>query len=103
MLALAIDLLRWLILAFPNATDPMQCSGVVLIDELDAHLHPKWQRQIGQWLRLKFPNLQFIVATHSPFVAQVIDVDDSGMLVNNENQRNQSQYLSESHRKWCCR
>ncbi len=71
MLALGIDLLRWLANAFPNADDPTHCAGVVLIDELDAHLHPAWQRQIGHWLRLKFPNLQFIVATHSPFLAQV--------------------------------
>jgi hypothetical protein len=49
----------------------MDCPGVVLIDELDAHVHPTWQRQIGHWLRQKFPNLQFIVATHSPFLAQV--------------------------------
>jgi hypothetical protein len=81
MLALGIDLLRWLIKAFPDADDPMKCHGVVLIDELDAHLHPAWQRQIGHWLRTKFPNVQFIVATHSPFLAQVADVDKFGMLV----------------------
>jgi hypothetical protein len=45
----------------------------VLIDELDAHAHPAWQRQLGHWLRRKFPNLQFIVTTHSPFLAQVAD------------------------------
>lgn len=77
MLALALDLLRWLIQAFPDAVNPMECYGVVLIDELDAHLHPNWQRQIGYWLRQKFPNIQFIVATHSPFLAQVADGDES--------------------------
>ncbi len=71
MLALSIDLLRWIIKAFPDARDPMQCPGVVLIDELDAHLHPEWQRHIGHWLCNKFPNIQFIVATHSAFLAQV--------------------------------
>ncbi len=71
MLALGIDLLRWLTAAFPDTDTPMDCPGVVLIDELDAHVHPTWQRQIGHWLRQKFPNLQFIVATHSPFLAQV--------------------------------
>jgi hypothetical protein len=73
MLALAIDMLRWLTVAFPLADDLLQSSGVVLIDELDAHAHPEWQQQIGHWLRQKFPNLQFIVATHSPFLAQVVD------------------------------
>lgn len=55
--------------AFPNLDDPTQASGVVLIDELDIHLHPSWQRQIAGWLREVFPNLQFFVATHSPLVA----------------------------------
>ncbi len=71
MLALSIDLLRWIIKAFPDAENPMHCPGVVLIDELDAHLHPEWQRHIGHWLCHKFPNIQFIVATHSAFLAQV--------------------------------
>jgi hypothetical protein len=51
---------------------------VVVIDELDAHLHPDWQRRIGHWLRQKFPRIQFIVATHSPFLAQVAGEDSSG-------------------------
>lgn len=73
MLALAVDLLRWLMHAFPQAPDITQCPGIVLIDELDAHLHPNWQRHIGHWLRAKFPQIQFIIATHSPFLAQVAD------------------------------
>lgn len=73
MLALSIDLLRWLIKAFPDEDNPMSCPGVVLIDELDVHLHPAWQRRIGHWLREKFPKIQFIIATHSPFLAQVAD------------------------------
>jgi energy-coupling factor transporter ATP-binding protein EcfA2 len=48
-------------------------SGVVLIDEVDAHLHPEWQRQIGFWLKDHFPNIQFIVTTHSPLVCQAAD------------------------------
>lgn len=71
MLALGIDLLRWASSAFPDTDNIMEAAGVVLIDELDAHAHPAWQRQIGYWLREKFPNLQFIVTTHSPFLAQV--------------------------------
>ena len=73
MLSLSVDLLRWLTKAFPNERDVMTCSGVVIIDELDTHLHPKWQRQIGFWLTEKFPNIQFIVGTHSPFLAQVAE------------------------------
>ena len=44
--------------------------GVVLIDELDLHLHPKWQRHIVGDLKRIFPNCQFIVTTHSPFIIQ---------------------------------
>lgn len=81
MLALVIDLLRHasqsynLLLTVPDWL--RQVHGVVLIDELDAHLHPTWQRQIGTWLKGHFPRLQFIVATHSPFITQV--ADDGGL------------------------
>ena len=42
----------------------------MLIDEIDAHLHIAWQKRIGFWLKEHFPNIQFIVMTHSPFVCQ---------------------------------
>ena len=71
MLALGLDLVINLVRAFPGSTDPLGERGVVLIDELDAHLHPNWQRIIGGWLLEKFPAVQFIVATHSPFLTQV--------------------------------
>jgi len=69
VLALAGDLVWRLIQSFPDSTDPLKEEGVVLIDELDIHLHPVWQRDIAVWLREQFPNLQFIVATHSPLIA----------------------------------
>lgn len=47
--------------------------GVVLIDEIDAHLHPSWQTRIGQWFTSYFPNIQFIVTTHSPLVCRACD------------------------------
>lgn len=48
----------------------LMVEGIVLIDEVDAHLHPSWQRTIGFMLQKVFPNIQFIVSTHSPFVVQ---------------------------------
>ncbi|MFM2329517.1 MAG: hypothetical protein RLZZ494_1620 [Pseudomonadota bacterium] len=48
-------------------------SGVILIDEVDAHLHPSWQRQIGFWLKKRFPKVQFLVTSHSPLVCQAAD------------------------------
>jgi hypothetical protein len=47
--------------------------GVVLIDEIELHLHVSWQQRIGFWLKEHFPNIQFIVTTHSPFVCQAAD------------------------------
>ncbi len=69
VLALAGDLIWRLIEAFPESKTPLKEEGVVLIDELDIHLHPVWQRNIAGWLQTVFPNLQFIVATHSPLIA----------------------------------
>lgn len=48
-------------------------TGVVLIDEVEAHLHPEWQREIGFWLKKRFPNIQFLVTTHSPLICQAAD------------------------------
>lgn len=47
--------------------------GVVIIDEVDAHLHVSWQREIGVWLKTHFPSFQFIVTTHSPYICQAAD------------------------------
>lgn len=58
-----------------------ETKGIVLIDELDLHLHPKWQRRVALDLQKAFPNLQFITTTHSPFIiqslkpGQVIDLE----------------------------
>ena len=47
--------------------------GIVLIDEIDAHLHVTWQQRIGYWLKAHFPNIQFLVTTHSPYICQAAD------------------------------
>lgn len=52
--------------------------GVVIIDEVDAHLHVSWQRRIGTWLKAHFPNVQFIVTTHSPYICQ--EADPGGLI-----------------------
>lgn len=46
---------------------------MVLIDEVDAHLHVSWQQRIGPWLKAHFPLVQFIVSTHSPYICQAAD------------------------------
>ncbi len=81
-LALLADIVRHLMKVFGLAgliaRDPqghlhIARSGVVLIDEIDAHLHPEWQREIGFWLKRHFPKIQFLVTTHSPLVCQAAD------------------------------
>jgi hypothetical protein len=54
----------------PDDPTKVIAPGVVLIDEIDAHLHPTWQRRVGVWFREHFPKVQFIVTTHSPIICQ---------------------------------
>lgn len=57
----------------PGQPPQVTLPGVVLIDEVDAHLHPTWQHRIGQWCKRCFPNLQFLVTTHSPIICQAAE------------------------------
>lgn len=68
--ALISDLGRRLALANPDLANPLLGAGVVLIDEIELHLHPKWQLELLENLRNIFPNIQFIVTTHSPYIIQ---------------------------------
>ncbi|NQU72973.1 MAG: AAA family ATPase, partial [Rhodospirillales bacterium] len=61
---------------YPKHRDPLAQPAIVLIDEIDLHLHPKWQRQIISYLTELFPNTQFIVTAHSPlFVQSAVDAN----------------------------
>ena len=74
ILALVLDLTRRLALANPRINDPaLNARAVVLIDEIDLHLHPKWQRCIVNNLTAAFPRCQFIATTHSPQVIGEIE------------------------------
>jgi serine/threonine protein kinase len=66
----------------PNITDDIifQLSGIVLIDEIDAHLHPFWQQKILGMLTTYFPNVQFIVSAHSPLVVAGSDRKEVAVL-----------------------
>lgn len=56
-------------------TSVRDSSMIVLIDEVDVHLHPKWQRKVAPTMEKLFPNCQFIATTHSPFVIQSVPLD----------------------------
>ena len=58
---------------YPDADNPLHEEAVVLVDEIDLHLHPKWQRDLVPTLSKIFPNVQFIVTTHSPHVLQSME------------------------------
>jgi predicted ATP-binding protein involved in virulence len=75
LLALAADLARRLAMVAPSANDPLQGEAVVLIDEIELHLHPSWQRTALTRLRTTFPNCQFVVTTHSPQVLSEVPND----------------------------
>jgi predicted ATP-binding protein involved in virulence len=68
MLALVMDFARRLAQANPQLADPLASHAVLLIDEVDLHLHPDWQQKIIPDLERTFPNTQFILTTHSPQV-----------------------------------
>ncbi|MGB3654043.1 MAG: AAA family ATPase [Rivularia sp. (in: cyanobacteria)] len=68
LLMLVTDLARRLAIANPNSQNALSGEGIILIDEIDLHLHPQWQRSVIPSLTQTFPNCQFIVTTHSPQV-----------------------------------
>lgn len=68
LMAMVGDLARRLAIANPVIDDPLKGSGVILIDEIDLHLHPKWQQMIVPKLLKVFPNCQFLMSTHSPSI-----------------------------------
>ena len=68
LLWMSVDLAYRLALLNPGQLDFSLATGVVLIDELDMHLHPKWQWNVLGALEETFPNIQFIIATHSPII-----------------------------------
>lgn len=73
LLGLVIDLSARMAMGNPQLDDPLSAEAIVLIDEIDLHLHPAWQRRvIGDLLRT-FPNTQFILTTHSPYIVGSIN------------------------------
>jgi len=82
LLALAGDIARRLSMAFPEDASPCESDGIVLIDEICLHLHPQWQREILPRLQETFPNVQFIVTTHSPQVVAQVEPESVKILKN---------------------
>ncbi len=76
ILTMVADIARRLAIANPNSQSPLKEEAVILIDELDLHLHPNWQKTIVDDLKRCFPNCQFMISTHSPFIIQSLEADE---------------------------
>ena len=68
VLVLAADLASRMALGNPHLEDPLRSEAIVLVDEVDLHLHPAWQQRVLPDLMATFPKAQFVVSTHSPYV-----------------------------------
>jgi predicted ATP-binding protein involved in virulence len=86
MLAMVMDLARRMAQANPHREDPLQSEAIVLIDEVDLHLHASWQQTILPDLLRVFPNAQFIVTTHSPQVLTTVEPEQIQILDWQDNQ-----------------
>lgn len=89
VIAMVADLAARMSEANPDMDNPLNATGIVLVDEIDLHLHPRWQRDILKQLTNVFPNVQFIVSTHSPVIvigaakiAQIVNLNHINSNVN---------------------
>jgi len=86
MIAWAVDLALRMLWSNPESTNPLEEPAVVIIDEIDLHLHPKWQRELRDYLTKHFTNTQFICTAHSPIMAQSAETENLCVLhkINNQ-------------------
>ncbi len=85
MIAWVVDLARRLFERYPDSDNPLTEPAVCLVDEIDLHLHPRWQRKIIEFLGDRFKNTQFIVTAHSPLVVQAAQDANIALLKRVEN------------------
>ena len=78
------DLLYRITETFKDYKKPLEARGLLLIDEVDLHLHPKWQRKLYDFIGAKLPNFQVVATTHSPLTAQQADTGELFTLKRND-------------------
>jgi len=83
-----LDFIGWLIYA--EYFDSEDIGGILLIDELEQHLHPRWQRHVVQRIRKQFPKTQIVTTTHTPLTASgIVDIENAMLLkLDDENEDN---------------
>ena len=90
--AWTVDIARRLFERYPKSSNPLHEPAIVVVDEIDLHLHPRWQREIREHLTSHFPKVQFIATAHSPVMAQsslganlaVVRWQDDHMVIDND-------------------
>lgn len=81
ILMLAADIAWRMVMLNPSLKDPAENTpGIILIDEIELHIHPLWQKRIISALTLTFPHVQFIVTTHAPLILQSVQADQLRLL-----------------------
>ena len=81
MTALLVDIGSRMMDKYPESDNPLAEPVIILIDEIDLHLHPKWQRQIMEQFSKYFPQAQFIVTSHSPLIVQAAEAVNANIVV----------------------
>ncbi len=84
MVAWIVDVAARMFKRYSNSDNPLEEPVVILVDEIDLHLHPKWQRQIFDFLEKRFPRAQFIVTAHSPLIVQSAPKDANIIVLKKE-------------------
>jgi predicted ATP-binding protein involved in virulence len=80
-IALVLDIARKMAMTHPSLEHPLEGDGIVLIDEIDLHLHPAWQREVVGKLQAVFPRCQFVITTHSPQVVSCVNFHEGDRLI----------------------
>lgn len=94
ILGIVADLAYRIVILNPNTEDVLKNTpGVVLIDEIDLHLHPKWQKKFLGILKEIFPKIQIIATTHSPFVIQSLKPKNDKLFILKDNKIQETEIL----------
>jgi AAA15 family ATPase/GTPase len=100
MVVWTVDLAARLFQRYSESDNPLEQPAIVLVDEIDLHLHPKWQRNIFDYLSDRFPKTQFIVTAHSPLIVQSAPQDANIVLLKKEDDHVVIDNDIESVRNW---
>lgn len=100
MIAWIVDLAKKMVDRYPESPNPLSEPAVVLVDEIDLHMHPEWQRNIIGFLSKHFSNTQFIVTAHNPLIVQSVDKVNIVLLQRDNDKTKISNHVNKSFKGW---